>query len=216
MDLAGPAYIAMKSKSDDWLSPGILHDDASRDKDASLVLPIDSSNPPSNPAAGPPKRSHYAPIVSAKARVVRDYGGINSSGGPQVSGRADQKDFEIVMQSHDMSPILYGHCCGGIQLKWVHLCVPQGGSDDPTIADNLFMHIRMEDVNVTGYRMTGLRKAYHLRTATPAQSKKDYGIYDIKHLDRLTLLYTSISFLHGGTKTGRGWNTGSEVLYTPS
>jgi len=220
MDLAGPAYLAMKSRTDGWLSPGLTAPGAA----PSTILRQPLPTHPSNAAAGPPEKSHYAPVRVAHAKVVREYGGINSSGGPQVSGRADQSDFEVEQSMHDASPILYDHCCAGLQFEWVHLAIVQWDWD--TDSQHLFLHIRMADVNFTGYKLRGTR--FYNQTFVSEQGGavldsplaikyQDYSVRGVGYIEQFTLLYTSIAFqpYRGGVaQAERGWNTGTDDSYT--
>jgi hypothetical protein len=167
------------------------------------------------------------PVRSIQARVEREYGGINSSGGPQVSGRSDQSDFVVELSAGKFSPFLYEHCCGGMQLKWVHLAVLQW--DDASSSAQLWQHIRMEDVNLTGYKIRGTRfftqeftadEVNPLLKAKTFVKYQDYDVSDVGHIDRMTLLYTSISFTvfdsAGALASQNGWTTGSDEPWMSS
>lgn len=221
MDLSGPAYAAFKSKSDGWLDPGASPNVG----DPPLPCSADVDGD------GPPEVKYYAPVRLIRAKAERGYGGINSSGGPQVSGRSDQTDFYLEQNSNQSSPILYEHCCSGVQLAWVHLAVLKW---DDSAGAQLFMHIRLQDVSLTSYRFTGVRfftqeyvvSELAAETNAPtsatgdflAGSKsysrlQDYSVSGIGHRDHMTLLYTSIAFKHGETNTERGWNTGTDDAF---
>lgn len=204
----GPAYIAMKTKDGDfWLDPYSPHDLTGP------PLPISASDD----SAGPPSTSKYAPVRTFRAKVERDFGGINSSGGPQTTGRADQSDFFVEQNANAISPTLYQQCCSAIQMSWIHLaCVAEDGT-------TLLRHIVMQDVSLTSYESEGNRKTADTIGLTPAggelQSSTGLSIQHVgdmvglRNIDRFTLLYTSISFRHGSSNIVGGWNTGSETPF---
>jgi type VI protein secretion system component Hcp len=154
------------------------------------------------------------PVRSIQARVEREYGGINSSGGPQVSGRADQTDFSIELPTTAATPVLYEHCCSGKQFSWVHVFVPNCKAAGGAAA----LHITMQDVNVTGFEFSGVRwlkddydteDGAVLNASGAINFKYNSKMYAAGHFDDITLLYTSIVFNVVGKKE-RGWTTGSD------
>jgi type VI protein secretion system component Hcp len=205
----------MKSKADGWLNTGsgVVLTDRLPYQDATDGDDKDGPPPPEN------GKHYYMPLWEIAAEVKREYGGINSSGGPQVSGRSDQSDFEIEWDANAASPILYEHCCSGKQLAWVHVVTVRWAAGQPAE----FIHIRMQDVNVTSYEFTGQRwlkddfataDGKALNAASGLIAYNNNGTYDLGHSDSFTLLYTSIAFKHF-SNTERGWNTGEDDAWTP-
>lgn len=229
----GPAYIAMKSKgTGDWLDTGVY-------QTAGLLLPYqakpgsdehDKEGPPGPPdferdkTSGAPKNDvfYYAPVREIKSHVDREYGGINSSGGPQVSGRCDHSDFFVEKNCDKSSAVLFEHCCSGEQLAWVHLAILQDGrtlsavydppnSTDPNHQeypewnepDRMLLHVRLKDVNITSYELSGVR---YFGTETDGNVRRPKFL-GVGHVERFTLLYTTISVDFGGVQ--RGWDTGT-------
>lgn len=224
----------MKSKGEgDWLDTGVY-------QTAGLLLPYksgaetDEVGPPGPPdtsrntTTGAPAggKFYYAPVREIKAHVDREYGGINSSGGPQVSGRCDHKDFLIEKNCDKSSSILYQHCCSGEQLSWVHLAILQDGrtypeirdpadSNDPSDAvvpkykepDRMLLHIRLKDVSITSYELSGVRY-FGSETVDSVRKSKFLGV---GHVEKFTLLFTSMSLEFDGIQ--RGWDTGKDAKW---
>jgi type VI protein secretion system component Hcp len=205
------AYIAFKSRDVGWVN-------AATKVESQTYLPYQSSTTPSDSEdnLGPPQleanKNYYIPVWEFAAEVKREYGGINSSGGPQVSGRADQSDFSIEIPTSAASPVLYEHCCSGKQFSWVHVVAPNW-----RVGSGAWLHIKMQDVNVTGYEFSAVRWLHDKYEATDMQplltsteiNLGGAGMYDAGHFDDVTLLYTSIVF-EIVNKTTRGWTTGSD------
>lgn len=239
MSIDGPAYIAMKSKGEgSWLDTGVY-------QSAGLLLPYQSAadhdeqgppGPPNtdrDPSTGAPASGnfYYAPVRECKSRVDREYGGINSSGGPQVSGRCDHADFLVEKNCDKTSSILYEHCCSGEQLAWVHIVMLKDGrtyaaefnppdSTDPADQvvpeykepDGVLLHIRLKDVNITSYEFSGVRYFGSETTSTASGSLRTSAFLGVGHVERFTLLYTAMSMEYGGIQ--RGWDTGGNDKWT--
>ena len=235
--IGGPAYIAMKSKE---LAPVAAGATATNPPATVgwLYDPANSANLPNlpisaYPSRGPDNVNKYSAVRMLTAKAVREYSGINSSGGPQVSGRSDQSDFVFEQNTCLTSPYLYQHCCNCTQLEWVHFAVVQDNVD-------LFLHIRLQDVSITSYKMRGVRFFYDkVRTNAPPVAPAPSGgtaaphippmlggnliikeqendVHGVGHVDRVTLLYTNIAFKYGGgVNLERGWSTGSDLEWPP-
>jgi len=164
------------------------------------------------PNEAPPGTVYYGRVNSVVAHVERDYGGINSSGGPQVSGRCDHSDLVVVRETDRVSPILFQYCCTGEQLSVVHIVFLDAS------AKNAVLRLRLLGVNVTGFQFTGEKKSRtkyeasggNFSTAAYVQSAGNAtdlaGAH--KRVEKVTLLYTSIEMKYG-TDGYRGWDTGT-------
>jgi type VI protein secretion system component Hcp len=210
------AYIAFKSRDVGWVNAATgvdLRDYLSYQSSTTASDSEDQTGPPL-----PEANTYYIPVWEFAAEAKREYGGINSSGGPQVSGRADQSDFSIEIPTTAASPVLYEHCCSGKQFSWIHVVAPNWKA-----GSGAWLHIRMKDVNVTGFEFSGVRwlkddydtaDGAVLNASTEINFKYNSTMYDIGHYDDLTLLYTSIEFDFVGQCT-RGWDTGSDSPSPP-
>ena len=238
MTIDGPALIAIKSQSGGWLNTDSKFGESKNLTTGAPVYPTWSTirynrlphqGTDTEVAAenknGPPRpngtnRYYYAPLWEFSAEVQREYGGINSSGGPQVTGRADQSDFKVQWQTNSASPVLYEHCCSGKQLEWVHVVVAKWDNDIPSN----FLHIRMQGVNVTGFEMNAVRwfadetrpveGGLTFNGATVLEHKPSTSMYGVGHYDDFTLLYTKIAFKHQ-SNTEKTWDTGADAAWSP-
>lgn len=212
-----PGFIAMKSKVDGWLVPKVTHAVTSPPLPLAAVpdpLP-DGKTAADYDNGGPPDLANYAPVRAIRAKAVREYGGINSSGGPQVSGRADQSDFYVEQNTNGTSPKLYEHCCNAKQLEWVHIACLK----DRT---NLMLHIVMKDVSITGYEFEGARTfadvfetdaGKDLNISKKFRKLQSGEVTGVIRIDKFTLLYTSITFKYVTGNFIGGWDTGTDDAF---
>jgi len=209
--MAVPAgYIAVRSwdtsigDDEGWLETGVGATDGD--------LPLSSGR---YGELAPPHKKYYGRLGSVVAKVERDYGGINSSGGPQVSGRADHSDLVVVRAADKVSPYLFQYCCTGEQLATVFIAML-----DPE--DMIWI---LTGVNVTGYEFNGDKSPSTKYVNIPAtidashtvesysNTWGDSATNNFRRLETVSLLYTAIrvEFANGGY---RGWDTGSNTSVT--
>lgn len=150
----------------------------------------------------PPETKHFATLRSVGTSVARDYAGINSSGGPQVAGRADHDEIVVVKDADLLTPVLYQFVSTGEAFSRVLIVHPEYGGTSR-------VEWLLKGVNLTLFEFTG--DATWARTDTGFERK-------IQRVDKLRLLYTSAEVRVGaGTnwttrKTDfRGWDTGSNT-----
>ena len=231
------AYVAFKSWDTSIESPdhpGWLHT-GRKVSEAKLPLTEASGEHPEHSDA-PPDLKYYGDARSVVAKVDREYDGINSSGGPQVTGRCDHSDLVMVRYSDKASPFLFQYCCTGEQFSTVFITFL-----DPPI------HWVLSGVNVTGYEFTGDKSSSTKyldvpipsvgiaipqvtdTAATAAAAAAAIGnqtgqitsytntwgtTNNYRRLERVTLLYTSINFECDGVGP-RGWDTGTDSVLPP-
>lgn len=160
----------------------------------------------------PPLDKHFAPIRDMKAEVKREYGGINSSGSLQVTGRADHSDIEIIRTADYISPLLYQFVSTGEQFRKV-LVVLRENDGAPRV------EWLLEGVNVTSYKFEAMPEWISNRITKVSDSEtlsSQYAETLYYRNDTFTLLYTKAT-LRVGIVTDkeqihtdfRGWDTGS-------
>ena len=213
LNIGGPAYIALKSKSDGWLPSG-------ENISSTLGLPLHDSED----KIGPPELRHYGSTRAISLGISRDYDGIGSSGGPLVSGRSDHGDFLIEQSANSASSTIFQHCCSGEQFAWVHL-VLLGQSLDlsvdssvPSVSQKI--HIRITDTNISGFDFSGGRYFGDQFSSFTGQSIQESTslvrggkLLGVSHVVKYKLWYTAVSFEVGGVE--RGWHTGEDVAWPP-
>lgn len=202
MQTTTPCYMAARFKGlaehDGWPPTGAALD--------FQALPIGGKNEP-------PNRAAYGETQNVKFGASRDFEGVNSSGGPQTAVRPDFTDVTVERESDILSPYLYQYCLDGRQLEWVHLIqiLPDGrDANGDVIAGARPIHIRLNDVQVTGYELVGERFFGQRVEPTRRFSIGDGSIA----FERVTLLYTRMSIKVGTTE--HGWDTGTNEAWTSS
>lgn len=154
--------------------------------------------------------------------ATREYGGINSSGGPQHSGRPDQHLIRITRESDLVSPKLYKYCCNGYQLQSMLFITETDSGESLTIVyceachvvefETQHFHAAATDYSHLALTLNGQSVTNGANSFT--QSKSTLG--DVKVEDELAILYTKIAICQsrvvGGTrkKVWQGWDTAAE------
>lgn len=140
--------------------------------------------------------------------VDREYGGVNSSGGPQHSGRADHRLITVKRDSDKLSPLLFQHCCNGFQLRRVFFV--------DTEEQRLLVAESCHVVSFAGNIFRGGATKYDLSTSNNAvtgQTNASSGsLGSQKREEVLQILYTSIAIDYNNSGF-RGWNTGNETAW---
>lgn len=166
-------------------------------------------------ANGAPAQKYFMPVRELSTGVKREYAGINSSGGPQVAGRADHEDIQIRRPIDSSSPVTFQYCCAGTQFSYVHIYMFPSADFASSI------HITLADVNVTSYKIETEMYIGDNFTLGPVSTSNNslvnqkrsefWDNYSIKEI--YTLLYTSMKIeVSGGG--ARGWNTGTDAPYS--
>lgn len=182
------------------------------------------------PTPSKPSFNHFTPILSVKTKVERDYAGINSSGGPQVAGRADHDEIEVTKYSDLLTPILFQFVSTGECFNTVLIVLPG-------YSGNERVEWLLKGVNMTLFEFEGTRSnagtlRYYsdnaLGSATSIKSEATDRYYP--RVDKFRLLYTSAEVRVGegeydiedaagnitaGYKQSRtgwwGWDTGTNT-----
>lgn len=184
------------SQNDGWVLSGFNYSDSdvstssqTTNPDNDLAtLPLNSSN--AYPDA-PPVRTAYSRARTWDVHVKREYAGINSSGGPQVAGRADHEDVVVTRDCDLISPYLFQYCASGWQIPTVYV-IRYIGSEN--IAFNFCHEWVLTGVQVTDYQFSN-------------------GRYFNEYLNELTL-YTreTVSLLYTAAKYRCSQFTASKTL----
>lgn len=152
--------------------------------------------------------SPWGVVTSLHFGVEREYGGINSSGGPQQSGRADHRLITVKRESDKLSPLLFQHCCNGFQLRRVFFVDEE---EERIIVAESCCVVSFEGeifrAGATGYNLNLSDTAV---TGSTTASSASLGSQ--KREEVLQILYTSIA-LNFNESGYRGWNTGSETAW---
>lgn len=154
--------------------------------------------------------------------ATREYGGINSSGGPQHSGRPDQHLIRITREADLVSPRLYKYCCNGYQLKKMLFISETDSGDSLTIVyceachvvefETQHFHAAATDYSHLALTLNGQSLSNGSNSFT--QSKVTLG--DVKVEDELSILFTKMiigqSRMVGGQRKTiwQGWDTAAE------
>lgn len=163
-----------------------------------------------------PTTANFSAIKSVSSKVVRDYAGINSSGGPQVSGRADHGDIVVERNSDGITPILYQFVSTGEAFNRILIVLPEYGG-------GARVEWMLRGVNLTNFEFTGTRTNSTSQVYVANSNKivdssefagRTTGRFYLRY-ERIGLLYTSAE-VRVGTGTVltqpvefRGWDTGS-------
>ncbi|WP_237226211.1 type VI secretion system tube protein Hcp [Rubinisphaera sp. JC750] len=154
--------------------------------------------------------------------ATREYGGINSSGGPQHSGRPDQHLIRITREADLVSPKLYKYCCNGYQLQSMLFITETDSGESLTIVyceachvvefETQHFHAAATDYSHLALTLDGQSVSNASNSFT--QSKPTLG--DVKVEDELSILYTKMiigqSRIVGGERqtVWQGWDTAAE------
>jgi len=155
--------------------------------------------------------------------ATRDYGGISSSGGPQVSGRADQHLIQITREADLVSPVLYKYCCNGYQIKKLLFITETDSGESVTIVYAeacQVVEFETQHINSAATDYSHLALTLNGQTVSNAsnsftQSKASLG--DVMVEDELQILYTRMvigqSRIVSGNRTTvwQGWDTSNET-----
>ena len=155
----------------------------------------------------------WGDVREVRFGVDREYGGINSSGGPQHSGRADHRLITLVRNTDLISPALFKRCCNGMQLRRVVIY---------DFERKIF--VVADSCHVISFEFVGDKKPttrYEVSQVGTDQSMQFLGrsytasqdIGDTRRYDRLTILQTSVAMSTDNGSSWHGWNTGSEVAW---
>ncbi|MCA9178743.1 MAG: type VI secretion system tube protein Hcp [Planctomycetales bacterium] len=153
--------------------------------------------------------------------VDRPYGGINSSGGPQHSGRPEHRLISLERESDMISPLLFKRCCNGMQLQRLVIYDPDYNAEATPNGRGLLIYA--EDSHVVsfegilektpGSRHTaaafGAGDGDQFQAVTQAATQ---AVGATHRFDRMTILYTRLSVQVLGS-TFQGWDTGSEIKF---
>lgn len=236
VQVGGPAYIAIKSKSAGWLNTGEKYDESSGSNFFTAdTLPVSGSvknngkeDQANDPKIGPPAKNSsgkwyfYGNTREVKAKIEREYGGIGSHGGPVVSGRSDHSNFIVEQSANKATAEIFQHCCSGDILEWVHI-VAFGQSVDWDVSSSIpqpkqGLHIRLQNANVAKFEFTGGRyfgdhfQSFDNSTLSNSTTLVRGGkLLGVTHVVRYELWYTSISVEYDGIE--RGWDTGTDTAW---
>jgi type VI protein secretion system component Hcp len=160
---------------------------------------------------------NFSPISSMKTKVERDYAGINSSGGPQVAGRADHDEILVTRVADKLSPILYQFVSTGEAFSRIIIVLRDAGSSGPRV--EWLLH----GVNLTEYSFEGAHYfssslvyepqggALSASTEITSSAPKKY-----RRQETFRLLYTTAQMRVGVDQPSdwRGWDTGKNDRIT--
>jgi type VI protein secretion system component Hcp len=176
---------------------------ATQQSNLNASLPIYSTHFPHAPLV----TQAYSRARTCEMQVKRDYAGINSSGGPQVAGRADHSDVIITRDCDLISPYLFQYCSSGWQIKSVYI-IRYIGSE--TISFNFCHEWVLTGVQVTDYQFTNGRYFNECLNELTLFAR-----------ETVSLLYTSAKYrcsqFTGGQTIDKelgefkGWNTGDNT-----
>ncbi len=148
--------------------------------------------------------------------VVREYGGVNSSGGPQQSGRADHRLITIERNIDQVTPYLFKHCCNGFQIRRLAFIDNTAALGDiVVVAENC----QVVDFSTSETRYFEDVRHYHLQLHGQAPSMNISGASDtestfieVTRVETIKILYTKISIKVAGSGW-QGWDTGTEQAW---
>ncbi|HCS54995.1 type VI secretion system tube protein Hcp [Rubinisphaera sp.] len=148
--------------------------------------------------------------------VVREYGGVNSSGGPQQSGRADHRLITMQRNIDQVTPYLFKHCCNGFQIRRLAFL------DSTETLGNIIVvaeNCQVVSLNTSETRFFKDTRRYNLQIhgQAPNMSLAGSGADESTFLgatrvESVSILYTKLS-IKVANSDWQGWDTGTEQAW---
>jgi type VI protein secretion system component Hcp len=192
-----------------WVRSGFSYQNSDvagtgNDNNAHATLPTNDAN---NYPEAPKIREAYSKARTWEAQVTCEYAGINSSGGPQVAGRASHADVILTRDCDLISPYLFQYCASGWQIQNIYV-IRYIASD--TVSHNFCHEWHLSGVHVTDYKYSNGRYYNECLDRTSLSARETVSLL------YTTAKYRSSKFTGAGTLQSelgewKGWDTSNNT-----